>query len=318
MSSPSHPNPAAAVLITGATGGLGRETSKQLVASGRPVVVTGRRGDAVKELVSTLNEVAAGIASGFVADLADLDDVRRALDETELPPLHGIMTNAGISTREHRRSSQGFELTFAVNVLAHQLLLIRLAPHVLNGGRIVVVSSGVHDPANKLARRAGIPVPNWTGTTNLARPDDAPAEAVLRDGRLRYSTSKLGNILQARGLQQRLDRRDRGVDVFALDPGLMVDTDLARELPRPARVIFGAIGRVATRFVDNMRLSTTTARTVASIFNDNEWATTGFSYLDGDRAQPPSPDAQRDDLVDELWREAADLLGLPNDGLDWG
>ncbi|MEM8708456.1 MAG: SDR family NAD(P)-dependent oxidoreductase [Actinomycetota bacterium] len=304
------PNPHGAVLITGATGGLGRRTAEALARSGRPVVVGGRRAALVDEVVASINRTGGGDATPFVADLADLDDLRQALDETPLPPLHGIMANAGISTMEDQRSAQGYELTFAVNVLAHQVLLARLAPTVLTGGRILVVSSGVHDPDNRLARLAGIPVPVWIGAPDLARPDEAPASTRHEDGRLRYSTSKLGNILQARGLHDRLAAAGHEIDVFALDPGLMVDTDLARELPRPAQVIFRALGRLATPLVANMRRSTTTAAMVQRIFDDVDWAGQGFAYVDGDEIRPPSPDAQRLDLADELWRDAAVLTGL--------
>src|SRR5690606_19077332 len=100
---------------------------------------------------------------------------------------------------------------------------------IVDGGRIVVVSSGVHEPDHKLARRAGMPAPRWVGIRKLALPDEAePAERVS-DWRQRYSTSKLGNVLQARGLQARLRAQGRQIDVFAIDPGLMVDTDLGRE-----------------------------------------------------------------------------------------
>ncbi len=308
MSKPQSINPAGAVLVTGATSGLGLATVRRLAAAGRPVVIGGRRRDAVAALVEEMNSASPGIASGFVADLADLSDLRRALDTSTLPPLHGIMTNAGLSSDKTQRSAQGYELTFAVNVLAHQFLLMRLAPVVLEGGRIIVVSSGVHDPDNKLARRAGVPAPKWTGTTHLARPDSAPPEAVLHDGRLRYSTSKLGNVLQARGFQQQVRAAERDVDVFALDPGLMVDTDFAREYPSPVRFALRGVGRLLTPLVANMRLSSTTAAIACSLFNDEKWNGTGFSYLDGDNRRRPSPDAQRDDLVKELMTESVDLI----------
>lgn len=63
----------------------------------------------------------------------------------------------------------------------------------------------------------------WQGTT-IAVPH--------QNWRLRYSTSKLGNVLQARGLRARLRQQGRDIDVFAVDPGLMVDTDLGQSLLR--------------------------------------------------------------------------------------
>ena len=208
------------------------------------------------------------------------------------------------------RSEDGFELTFAVNVLAHQKRLLALADHVVDGGRVVVFSSGVHEPDHPLARRAGIPAPRWVGTRHLALPDQAPPDCVLDPGPARYSTSKLGNVLQARGLQQWYREHERDVDVFAVDPGLMVDTELSRDTPAPARWAVRVIGRVLTPFIANMRLSTTTAEYLVSLVADARWRGTGFQYFDDLSPKPPSVDALRDDRVEELWLASAELLNL--------
>jgi len=301
---PAHP-----VLITGATRGLGKAAAHELVRRGRPVLVGGRSARAVEAVVRELQE-AGGIAHPFVADLASLESLNEAIDELDGISLHGIVTNAGITTRRDARSADGFELTFAVNVLAHQLLLCRMSAQLKDGGRIVVVASGVHEPDNKLARRLGVPVPRWVGTRNLALPDEAPADMRLAAGPLRYSTSKLGNVLQARGLQAHLRRAGRAVDVFAIDPGLMVDTDLLRELPSFLQPGLRAIGRLFTPHVDNMRLSSVSAAHIAMLVEHSEWQGRGFTYLDGDRAKPPSADARRDDLMKELWETSLSLLEL--------
>lgn len=307
MSSP------APILVTGATSGLGRKLALRLGQAGLPVLVGGRRPDATRALCDEIDAGTPGTATPFLADLADLDAVDAAIEALAPGPLAGIVTNAGVTLQGDLRSAQGFELTFAVNVLAHQLLLCRLAHRVVDGGRIVCLSSGTHDPDNQLARFFRIPPPQWIGTRSQALPDDASAS--LPPGPLRYSTSKLGNILQARGLQARLRAAGRDIDVFALDPGLMVDTELAREAPGPLRAVFTGIGRLVTPLVDNMRLSDTSAGHIESLLTDPAWRGRGFAYVDGDQARPPSLDAQRDDLVDELWDAALPLIGLTPDTL---
>ncbi|MEN0066925.1 MAG: SDR family NAD(P)-dependent oxidoreductase, partial [Myxococcota bacterium] len=233
------------ILITGATGGLGRRLALSLAAKGTPLLVGGRRGKAVRALCEHINRRTPGHAVPFLADLADLESVRSALAALPEEPLSGIVTNAGISIARDARSAQGFELTFAVNVLAHQLILCHLARRVVDGGRVVVLSSGVHDPDNQLARRAGVPIPRWVGTRGQALPETLPEAERLAVGPLRYSTSKLGNVLQARGLQARLRQAGRAVDVFAVDPGLMIDTGLAREVRAVLRFILRPIGYLA-------------------------------------------------------------------------
>jgi protochlorophyllide reductase len=297
------------VLVTGATGGLGRKTALELARRGVPVVVGGRRRDAVEALVAEV--VALGSPSlPFVADLADLVSVRRGLEHLGEVRFRGLVANAGVNTRTDARTADGFEVTFGVNVLAHQLVLWSLRDRLEPGGRVVVLSSGVHEPGNKLARRGGIPVPTWMGTRNLALPDEAERDRRIEVGTVRYATSKLGNVLQARALQAYLRSAERDVDVFAVDPGLMIDTGLARELPRWLQPPLRALGYLLTPFVANMRLSTVAARNLTSLVLDERWHGRGFQYLDGLHPKNPSPDALRDDLATELWNQSADLVGI--------
>ncbi|WP_149205223.1 SDR family NAD(P)-dependent oxidoreductase [Actinotalea subterranea] len=297
------------VLVTGATGGLGRKTVDELVRRGVPVVVGGRRRQAVEAVVADVR-ARGGSALPFVADLAELASVRHGLRTLDDVRLRAVVANAGLSTQRDARTEDGFELTFGVNVLAHQLVLWSLRDHLVDGARVVVLSSGVHEPDNRLARRSGVPAPTWLGTRHLALPDVAPESRRIAVGAVRYSTSKLGNALQARAFQEHLRAAGRDVDVFALDPGLMVDTGLGRELPRWLVPVVRAVGYAATPFVANMRLSSTTARAVASLVLDERWHGRGFLYLDGLRPKAPSADAQRDDLRDELWQQGADLVGI--------
>ncbi len=312
MTNNEQPNPSGAVFVSGATGGLGRNVARELAANGRHVVVAGRRPDAVEAVVDEIVS-SGGSASVFVADLADLDDLNRTIDQAlendELPPLHGIVANAGISTTDTlTTSAQGFDLTFGVNVLAHQLLLHRLSPHLMQGCRIVIVSSGVHHPGNKLARRLRIPLPTWVGTEKLAFQQAQTGSDFITDGPGRYSTSKLANVYQARELQRRLDAVGLDPEVFALDPGLMVDTDLARDAPALARFLLRLVGRAVTPFVDNMRLSADTASMVRELLDSHRFVDVGFEYIDDGHPEPLASLALDDDNAAELWETASRLV----------
>ena len=306
-----------AVLITGATSGLGEKLARRLAKAGRTVVVGGRRTEAVFDLCRFIDKNTTGRAVPLLADLADLAALQNAIEGLPQGSLRGIVANAGTTTRKDERTAEGFELMFGVNVLAHQFLLCTLAPRVIDGGRIVILSSGTHDPDNKLARRFNVPVPRWIGTEALARPDSVSDERRLELGAIRYSTSKLANVLQARGLQLALREAGRDVDVFAVDPGLMVDTRLTREMPGRTRAFLKSVGYIITPFVDNMRLSKTTAAYIERLLLGDEWSGRGFAYLDGLDAREPSPDARRDDLRDELWSESLRLLGINDTQLVW-
>ncbi|MEL6892540.1 MAG: SDR family NAD(P)-dependent oxidoreductase [Actinomycetota bacterium] len=297
------------VLVTGATAGLGSRVVERLAARSDTEVIVG--GRSVASVDGAIEAAHARTGSGkttrslpqFVADLGDLTQVDRAIDALADAPLRGIVANAGLTLGTKAVSAQGHELTFAVNVLAHQRIFDRLASSVVDGGRIVIVASGVHDPDNKLARRAGVPVPEWIDVATTADPTTA-----VEDPRGRYSNSKFANILQAQSLQQRLRAEGRQIDVFAIDPGLMVDTDFARSYPAPLRVAFRAIGRAATPMFAGMRLSTTSARHIERLLHDESLAGEGFAYFDGDRRTPPAPEARRADFVEAFGPDIADLL----------
>jgi NAD(P)-dependent dehydrogenase (short-subunit alcohol dehydrogenase family) len=121
---------APAVLITGATSGLGRYLTGQLAGSGWQVLAHGRDPARVADLTAELG----GDARGYVADLASLGDVRdlAAQVRAEVPRLDVLVNNAGIGfgpPGEGRQvSADGHELRFAVNYLAPVLLTRLLMP----------------------------------------------------------------------------------------------------------------------------------------------------------------------------------------------
>jgi len=121
---------APAVLITGATSGLGRYLARQLASSGWQVLAHGRDPARVADLTAELG----GDARGYVADLASLGDVRElaVLVRAEVPRLDVLVNNAGIgfgAPGEGRQvSADGHELRFAVNYLAPVLFTRLLVP----------------------------------------------------------------------------------------------------------------------------------------------------------------------------------------------
>jgi NAD(P)-dependent dehydrogenase (short-subunit alcohol dehydrogenase family) len=137
---------APAVLITGATSGLGRYLAGRLASSGWQVLAHGRDPARVADVTAELGDG----ARGYVADLASLGEVRElaALVRAEVPRLDVLVNNAGVGfgvPGEGRQvSADGHELRFAVNYLAPVLLTRLLVPllaasapsRVLNVGSI--------------------------------------------------------------------------------------------------------------------------------------------------------------------------------------
>lgn len=136
------------VLVTGSTGGLGRELAYRIAATGAHVIVHGRDVERGEEVVARIAEEGRGSARFIRADLASLAEVR-GLAETVLTDygrLDLLINNAGIyldGPAERALSQDGYELRFAVNYLSHYLLTRLLLPRLVESApsRIINVAS---------------------------------------------------------------------------------------------------------------------------------------------------------------------------------
>ena len=133
------------VLITGASSGIGLEAAKILLARGDELTILCRNAERAGQTQAALS----GSVQTCVADLADLGSVAKAIDHLRQShtTFDAMVLNAGLQYAGHRSprwSQQGIELTFAVNHLAHQLLVERLKEHAR---AIVITASEVHNPS---------------------------------------------------------------------------------------------------------------------------------------------------------------------------
>jgi NAD(P)-dependent dehydrogenase (short-subunit alcohol dehydrogenase family) len=302
------------VLITGATGGLGRECAREIARSsdGWHVIVSGRDATRAAELAA---DIAAsgrnGGAQPLQLDLASLDSVRDAASElttSERHPLRAIVCNGALQVvGDVTFTGDGFETTFAVNHLAHFLLVNLLLERLEPPARIVFVASGVHDPA----RSTGMPAPRLTGA-RAAAAGETDDESAGTAGRRRYATSKLANVMCAYELHRRLRAagRDR-IDVNAFDPGLMPGTGLARD--------YGGLQRLAWRFVlpalrplPGVSSPRAAARALARLAVAPELAGISGSYFRGERESRSSNESYDEARAARLWVESAELVGVPS------
>src|SRR5258706_5497337 len=179
----------APVRIPGENSGMGLECARELAREGWHVWIASRNRAASDAAARHMH----GKVDVLEVDLASMDSVRALVREIEARnvPLRALVCNAGLQFNQGPRlSGDGFELTFAANHLGHflltNLLLERLAAN--SPARIVVVSSGVHDPA----RRTGMPKPAIGDLGTLAKTGGPVAVEV--DRLLAYVNSKLCNL----------------------------------------------------------------------------------------------------------------------------
>ena len=157
--------PVTVYLVTGATGGIGRETAKALARlPDSTVLVHGRSPERTAAVAAEVG------GEPFVADLSALDGVRRLADAVlaRCDRIDVLVNNAGVIFAPP-------ETVFTVNHLAPFLLTHLLREHVT--GRVVTVSSTVHRQVKTI---------DWD---NLGT----------------YAATKLCNILFTRALAARLD-----------------------------------------------------------------------------------------------------------------
>ncbi|MEV4715525.1 SDR family NAD(P)-dependent oxidoreductase [Micromonospora sp. NPDC049374] len=208
------------MLMTGASRGIGWHAAVAMLATnpGLQMFVTDRTGGLAEALrAKSGNPQVYGVR----ADLASLDSVRAAAHHVmQRARVTSFVGNAGLQvTSGARRSADGYEVTFAVNVLANHLLL-RLVGDQLR--RAVITASDTH--FGDFRHNLGLaPAPVWRPPAELARPD-GPHTSVA--GRTAYSTSKLAVIYLVHEWARRLGG---STEVFSWNPGFVPGTGLTRD-----------------------------------------------------------------------------------------
>ncbi|MEX1322891.1 MAG: SDR family NAD(P)-dependent oxidoreductase, partial [Synechococcaceae cyanobacterium] len=265
----------------------------------------------------------------LVCDLADLESVNRCSEELlrRGEPIDTLVLNAGLQytgATEPRRSAQGYELTLAVNHLAHQLLARRLLP-LLEAGqepRVVVTASEVHDPASaggRVGKPAGLgDLAGLRQGTGFAMVDGTSAF----DADKAYKDSKLCNLLFARELERQLREQGRRWPVIAWSPGLVIpraDEGFFRYSRRHNEVgqrLFALVARDLLRLTETVEGA---GALLASLSADPVHAAAGFQYWSNRvlgpgrrRFEPVEPGAEARDeaLAAALWTISEGLVGL--------
>lgn len=123
------------LLITGGTSGIGQAAARTAVDQGAQVVITGRDQDRTARVAQQIGAIP------IAADAGDLDVLPDLIDRTvnELGGLDVLVNNAGSLDAEFSRGPQGFENTYAVQVLSPFLLTALVLPIA---EKVIAVSSG--------------------------------------------------------------------------------------------------------------------------------------------------------------------------------
>lgn len=274
------------IVVTGASDGIGLESSRQLAALGHRVVMVGRnpaKTHAAAAFVAA--EHPDAVVETALVDLASQASVRALASDllARCDRIDVLVNNAGTVFDRRTLTDDGIEATFAVNHLGGFLLTELLLDRIVASApaRIVLTSSVGHHQ----------------GTMDF---DDLGFESGYGIMRA-YGRSKLANVLHTRELARRLE--GTGVTVNCLHPGT-VATSIWGGAPwwaRPVLMLAKRVVMVSPR-EGGRRL------TYLAVDPAVEGLTGG--YYDDDRLEEPSEIAQDDAVAERLRDVSRDLVGL--------
>lgn len=192
------------ILLTGATGAIGKEIAKGLTANGHNVILACRSEWKAASLAYEIKAEYNTTPDTLMLDLADSKSVKEAAGKLSHVRLDGIIHNAGVMNGQYRTGPDGREDTMNVNYHNTRMLTELLLPTLNDGAGVVFTTS---------ATRTWFPFQKIT--------DDIPADCY---GRLKaYALSKKLITRYAGHLSEELKGRD--IRVNCTDPGV-VDTPM--------------------------------------------------------------------------------------------
>lgn len=225
------PNFKNTILITGGTAGLGLEAAAQ-IAKRCPedqIIIASRSNN------GALDTIKASNVTFIPLDLSNASKVREfAKKLDDYPPISSLLLNAALQfPGEPGFYDNGIERTFAITHVGNTLLFHLLAPRLTKNARIVVTASGVHFSPEE--EKTGMPPAKFTTAAEVARPDP---KTISKDGRERYCTAKLANVMWMYALDRRIKKLNKSWTVTAMDPGLMPGSGLARDYDAFSRFLW--------------------------------------------------------------------------------
>ena len=282
------------VIITGANSGLGFETAKKIAVYEEYRVIlacrNAEKAETAKDII--IAETGNENVEVMILDTSLLASVRAFVDAylSKYYTVDVLINNAGISPmRDTGTTAEGFEVVFATNYLGHFLLTQLLLPHFSAAGRIISVTSDMHNPPGGI---------EWRGVEYLAH--EAMAD------RRRYSYSKLCAIYFTLKLDEIL--RDQGMSISAnsFNPGYMAATNFSGGHTDKARALV-----VKTTMPDRYGELGSSSDALAQIAVDRQFDGVSGQYFDRSiNTKASSELSYNKENREDLWKASLKYCGL--------
>eukprot|EP00928_Gymnodinium_smaydae_P050500 TRINITY_DN34065_c0_g1_i1.p1 TRINITY_DN34065_c0_g1~~TRINITY_DN34065_c0_g1_i1.p1 ORF type:complete len:397 (+),score=47.52 TRINITY_DN34065_c0_g1_i1:43-1191(+) len=292
-------------IVTGASSGIGLESTRILLSRGCHVVLAVRSKAKGEEKLASLRQHAAGTTTVLELDTSDLDSVKAFASQfLKLGlPLHFLVNNAGIMATPFAVSKQGWESQFATNCIGHFLLTRLLEPVLLSSGsmdepsRVIFVSSMAHQNFFNTGE----------GTVGERMQDLIPPTRPY-EPLLNYAWTKTLNILHATAFQKRWGSSGNAVAV-ALHPGIIKTSLLSHtrqsDVPQYEALFYGPLFIFAHKSVGQGASTTLFTMLSPEVIANSR---SGKIYYFNNALAVPSPSVTEAGAADEAFRRSEELI----------
>ncbi len=320
------------IFITGGSSGIGFQAVLKLISLGHNIILPCKNISRVNEVLTKIfNQSLVELSKKGeiytpIMDLSDLKSIDSLCSDLKIKRMNidVLILNAGLQytgSNTPRMSTQGIELTFAVNHLSHFYLTQKILPLIdkKNDPKIIITASEVHNPNS-----AGGKVGAKASLGNLKGLESGVDFKMIDGNKFNadkaYKDSKLCNILFARKLSKNLISKKLLIPVIAWAPGLVISRD-NQGFFRYSRK-YNQLGQILFAFFARDLLRITTSNKNAGLLLSNlaclsKYRKPGFSYYSNKiiasgkfifEETDISNDAQREDLSDNLWELSQSLI----------
>ncbi|MCC5920384.1 MAG: SDR family NAD(P)-dependent oxidoreductase [Cyclobacteriaceae bacterium] len=272
------------IVITGANSGIGKALLNYFASKSHEVTMVCRNPQKAKPVARAVqHKFPRATINLELADLSSMEQVKALTDRliANNQPIDVLINNAGLIGEGDRQvTSEGFEVSFAVNHLAPFLLTHHLMPLILNSDTKKVIN--VASEAHRLAPFDKNDLMMQSGYTELKS----------------YGNGKLANILHAKELQNRFG--EEGLQAFSYHPG-----GVASNFAKNSSTFM----KVAMFLVRPFFVSTEQGASTGVYLAEKEMHKEDLGqYFDKSKRKSPSKKARDVENQQFLWEESVRLL----------
>jgi NAD(P)-dependent dehydrogenase (short-subunit alcohol dehydrogenase family) len=291
-------------IITGGNSGLGYQCTKYIALENldNHIVIASRNMEKSRQAAT---EIAAKTGNPHIyamllnlASPASVRNFSKTIENSDLPPLYGLVCNAIASSSSIEYTDDGFEMTFETGHLGHFLLANLLSRNMQDNGRIVFVSSDQHNPPKLIGKVC------YTDALDLACPKKS-------NHTMRYSGTKLCNLYCTYEMAAQIkNETTKSVTINAFNPGFMADTGLGGSAKSAGERIIKRIAPVFAHLLGTYSSAKKSGELLADMMTGKQYENITGKYFDRGKEVLSSELLYNKANAVNLWERSVELTQL--------